>query len=424
MRYLPLIASIALVACTTVDDTELPTEPESYGEDLPVGELSAGDAKADGQWGHALDCKPLPELPPLEKPSLHLSIEGLTIRLYDEATGFEKVFPVGVGVIDHNPNKRTFGESLSAFPMLRYGHDFTVTPRSIQPCKTWHTPTGVPLFAGLPFISFSGNYGIHGPIDNYRSEHGGDLRRGFVSHGCFRMASADIRELYARIKGVAEVPVTLHREPERRADGTRVDIDQKWIGAECQSADDCGFDDAICQPNPYSGRGWCTLPCDGSCPDQAGRPTTMCVKNSEGNGVCVNRVQKENDACRDLDHFVPTSKSRYGSALIRDVCLPGTEGFVGDGCTETGDCLEGFTCHGAADNAPGQCVQECSRFCPDMPGYAGTFCVADDVLGESPQCLRTCDPSRNAPECGTGLKCTERSRAGQPEKTAHVCLPG
>ncbi len=425
MRYLVFSCCFALLACEGADDsTSEPPAPEEYGDDLPVGDLAAGDAKADGQWGHALECKQGPDLPPFAKPVIHLSIEGLTLRIVDEETGFEKVFPVGVGAINNRQSERTYGESLSAFPMLRYGERFTVTPRSIQPCKTWHGPSGVPLFAGLPFISFSGNYGIHGPIDNYRSAHGGDLRRGFVSHGCFRMESADILEVYARIKGVEAVPVYLHREAERHADGTRVDIEDKWIGAECGTADECGFSGAICEPNAFSGKGWCSMPCNGSCPDKAGRAMTMCVKNAQGDGVCVSRVEKQNQGCRDQDHLVPTSKSRYGSALVRDVCYPGTKGFVGDGCLATDDCLEGLWCSQKSEGKRGQCVQKCDRFCSDMPGYSTTFCVEDDAVGAGGNCLRTCSQGRNAPECGAGLDCAERSRIGQAEKTARVCVPG
>ncbi len=137
MRYLVFSCCFALLACEGADDsTSEPPAPEEYGDDLPVGDLAAGDAKADGQWGHALECKQGPDLPPFAKPVIHLSIEGLTLRIVDEETGFEKVFPVGVGAINNRQSERTYGESLSAFPMLRYGERFTVTPRSIQPCKT------------------------------------------------------------------------------------------------------------------------------------------------------------------------------------------------------------------------------------------------------------------------------------------------
>lgn len=414
----------ALAACEPEPESSDPgAETPSYGDDLPAGDLSEQDRKADGNWGHALTCKPIPDLPPLQRPEIHLSIEGLTLRLYDPATGFEKVYPVGPGAMDTNVRSRTYGESLSAFPLLATGQNrFRITPRTIQPCKTWHGPSGTPLFAGLPFLSFHGNYGIHGPIDNYRAAHGGDLRRGFVSHGCFRMAAPDIAEVYARIKGVAEVPVYLHREAERRADGRRVDLDEKWIGSECSADADCDFEGGVCAPNPYSGRGWCTARCEMFCPDKKGYPGSFCVADPNGGagGVCVNRLQSENAGCASYDHFVPAKVGRFGQpGFVRDVCRPGTGGFVGDGCLADGDCLDGLTC--AGDGERGQCVQACSRFCADLPGYPTTFCAADTGLSGG-QCVRTCDPDRNAPECGEGLDCVERSRFGQPTRKEHVCL--
>lgn len=76
------------------------------------------------------------------------------------------------------------------------------------------------MFAGLPFLSWSGNYAIHGPIDNFRAANGGTLRRGYVSHGCIRMPSADVLELYGRIKGVASVPVHVQRARDRKPNGS------------------------------------------------------------------------------------------------------------------------------------------------------------------------------------------------------------
>lgn len=59
------------------------------------------------------------------------------------------------------------------------------------------------------------------PIDNYRAPSGGNLRRGYVSHGCIRMEAAGVLEVYARIRGVGSVPVHVQRAPER--EGERVD---------------------------------------------------------------------------------------------------------------------------------------------------------------------------------------------------------
>jgi hypothetical protein len=58
------------------------------GRDLSLGELEAGDAKADGEWGSALTCKTIPDLPTLPRPEITISIDGHTLRLRDRTTGF------------------------------------------------------------------------------------------------------------------------------------------------------------------------------------------------------------------------------------------------------------------------------------------------------------------------------------------------
>ena len=227
--------------------------------------LTGDDGKADGEWGAALTCKTGPALPPLAHPEIFVSLDGLTLRLVDRSAGFEKIFPVGVGTRDTDPTSITYGESRSYYPIAAYAkQDFVIKPSTIQPCKVWWTDpeTGerLPVFAGLPFLSWSGSYAIHGPIDNYRAPNGGSLRRGYVSHGCIRMAAADVLEVYARIKGVASVPVHVQREAERTAAGGRVDA-APWIGSECRADADCAYPGGVCKPNRYSGRGFCSARC-------------------------------------------------------------------------------------------------------------------------------------------------------------------
>ncbi len=429
-RYTFFIALFALAGCAAEPESEESPVPEGLVEidDLPVGDQLPDDAKADGNWGSALTCKPLPDLPPLQKPKIFVSIDGLTLRLVDEATGFEKVFPIGAGQVDR-VGPVTQGESYSMYPVLRYGrNDFEITPSTIQPCKTWWTDPAngrrSPVFAGLPFLSWSGNYGIHGPIDNFTAPNGGNLRRGFVSHGCLRMESADILEVYARIKGVARVPVRVQREVERRADGTRIDIEQKWVGSECAADDDCNFDGGVCKLNKYSGRGFCTAKCTRSCADLPGQPTTFCVADPDdaSQGICVNKLAGQNPDCRAYDHFVPRRVSRFNQPATKaDVCLPGSRGWVGTHCFANRDCSAGNTCEGATDDAPGLCTQACTRFCTDQPGFPTTMC-ADEPAFAGGACLSRCTPMSNAPECVTGTECAERPR---PNGVAggFVCVP-
>ncbi len=393
------------------------------GSDLGLGDQLPDDAKFDGQWGDALNCKPVPNLPRLTAPKITISLDGLTLHLTDAATGFDKVFPVGVGAIDQDAGSMTFGESLSAYPLIAYRKsDFVITPASIQPCKTWwtdpETKAKSPVFAGLPFMSWSGSYAIHGPIDNFRAPNGGNLRRGYVSHGCVRMAAADVLEVYARIKGIASVPVHVQRDPERTTAGKRVDVAERWIGAECGSDADCNFTGGLCKQNKYSGRGFCTARCTTTCADRAGQPTTFCVADPDDatKGMCVSKVSAVNFECRPGDHLIASSQARFKQTTRATVCMPGSRGWVGDRCLADGDCHGGNSCKA------GFCAQPCNGFCPDEPARPWTFCASEPRLGGA-VCMRQCTPMSNASECAAGTDCLPRARANQSSVVKSVCVP-
>lgn len=425
MRHTAILLLSGLAACAAADDANLPDDDEAGEADLPLGELGGDDGKADGVWGAALTCKPAPNLPVLAHPEIIISLDGQTLHLIDRSAGFDKVFPVGVGAMDTVATSLTSGESLSYYPLAAYGkQDFTIKPSGVTPCKIWWTDPDsgqkLPVFAGLPFLSWSGSYGIHGPIDNYRAANGGDLRRGYVSHGCIRMAGADVLEVYARTKGLASIPVHVQREPERLASGVKVDVAQKWIGAECSADADCNFTGGTCKRNAFGGRGFCTAKCTAYCNDKPGAPATFCVADPDapGQGMCVNKESAQNAQCRNQDHFVAKTLSRFSQASVTArVCAPGSRGWVGDRCVAASDCGMGTSC------VNGTCTMSCDKYCSDAPGYADTFCVNDATLGTGGHCARTCTPSSNASECAGGMVCQTESRNGQPSVSKNVCLP-
>jgi hypothetical protein len=416
------IVLLASLGACAEDPTDDPIEEIA---DLGVGELGESDGKADGVWGAALTCKPPPNLPVLARPEIIISLDGLTLHLIDRTTGFDKVFPVGVGAIDTDATSLTAGESLSYYPLAAYGkQDFTIKPSGITPCKIWWTDPAngqkLPVFAGMPFMSWSGSYGIHGPIDNYRALDGGSLRRGYVSHGCIRMAGADILEVYARTKGLASIPVHVQREPERTAAGLEIDLAQKWIGAECSADADCNFSGGLCKVNAFGGRGFCTARCGAYCNDRAGQPSTFCVADPDapGQGMCVAKETAVNSQCRPYDHFVAKTLSRNTQpSVTAKVCVPGSRGWVGDRCVAATDCGSGTSC------VNGTCTMSCDKYCSDAPGYADTFCVNDATLGSGGHCARTCTPSSNASECAGEMVCQSEARNGQPSVVKNVCLP-
>ena len=423
MRRLATLFLAVGVACGATDDGDGAGD-DDLGGDLPVGALDEADAKADGDWGAALTCKDIPALPALPSPQITVSIDGQTLRLFDRTTGFDKTFPIGVGGIEDDDASVAYGESRSMWPVLAYGKaDFVIKKSGRTACKTWWTDaaTGekLPVFAGLPFLSWSGNYGIHGPIDGYRNANGGTLRRGYVSHGCLRMEAADVLEVYARTNGAAAVPVHVQREPERTAAGVRVDVTPRWIGSECTVDADCGFAGGECRVNPIGGRKFCSQRCTATCPDRANQPTTFCVADAErpGSGLCVPRQIAQNQGCRSYDHFVPRTAARFNRpAVTTTVCAPGAPGWIGDRCRADGDCQAGNRC------SAGVCTQACQSLCPDAPGYATTTCVTDAKLGAGGQCARTCSLTDNGASCAAGLMCAARPKLGGTG-TRNDCVP-
>lgn len=398
---------------------------DSDPNDLPVGDRLADDSKADN-WGAALTCKPVPSLPQLRHPKIVVSLDGRTVHVTDPETGYDKVFPAGVGAVETDEAEASFGESKSYYPIIATGqNDFSIKLANVSPCKTWwsdpETGEKSPVFAGLPFMPFFGGYALHGPIDNFRASNGGNLRRGYVSHGCIRMEAADVMEIYARIKSLVSVPVHLQREPERLADGTRVDLLQKWIGSECQVDADCNYAGGVCHGNHVGGRGFCSQVCGSSCPDRAGQPTTFCVADPDraGQGMCVAKVTAPyNVDCRPSDHMLPKVAPRNKQTVTATVCLPASRGWIGDRCDASNPCSTGNSCSPA-----GVCTQACVTSCPDLDGAPWTYCAKDAAIaGSGNTCVRQCTPASNGSECPADEACVARPRA-RDGKTMYACTP-
>lgn len=425
-------------ACEAEDDGTV-GGPE--GEELGLGEVD--DLKADGGWGAALTCKPLPNLPVLQKPEIVVSLDGLTLHLTDTATGFDKVFAIGPGVIDAGASLTpTSGNAPGGVFWLRLDKGFgreIPDARKTQPwyyaydCKYWWrdpaTRTNVPVFAGLPFLRLEGaptlGYAIHGPIDSYTTTSGGRLRRGYVSHGCLRMESADVLELAARLKG-KKVPVRIQQAVERRVDGTAVDLTPPWLMSECRSDADCPFPGGTCHRNDWALQGFCSAPCTRTCSlDRFGYPTSFCVADPEDEerGLCTVKADSLNDGCRRYPGFAKVvAEPRFSQPSVKaDVCLPGSGGWIGAPCFASTDCagLAGGRCEldGASVDRPGFCTVACTKTCPDRAGEAGTFCVAS---GKGGTCASRCD---RQDDCPAGYTCTPSvPRFGSPGTRTSVCL--
>ena len=210
MRLVSLISLLVLaVGCAEGldgDDPEVGTgEGVDYDQDNPNAPLD--DGKSD------LPRYMVPtDLPMLVAPEIIVSLDGLTVHLFDRATGFQAVYPAGVGM------KNSRGVSITPTGHFKSGANSNDS--------WWYVPrrTVPDYFGGFPFLrttarnSDGGNtYALHGPITE-------QLIRGYVSHGCVRMRGNDIVRLFWMVKPHASTPITIQKEVELDRNGKKVDV--------------------------------------------------------------------------------------------------------------------------------------------------------------------------------------------------------
>ncbi|MBA3395287.1 MAG: L,D-transpeptidase [Deltaproteobacteria bacterium] len=205
-----LLVALAFTAgCADVPDLDDPENGTGEGIDFDQENPDAplDDGKSD------IPRYTIPtDLPRLVAPEIIVSLDGLTVHLFDRTTGFQAVYPAGVGT------KNSAGRSITPT-----GH-FATGSNSAD--SWWYVPrrTVPDYFGGFPFLRLTAQnrdgantYGLHGPITE-------TLIRGYVSHGCVRMAADDIIRLFWMVKPHTHVPVTIQREVERDAAGAKVDV--------------------------------------------------------------------------------------------------------------------------------------------------------------------------------------------------------
>ena len=208
-RFL-LILSIAALAVGCLDAGE--GDPENgSGEGVDYDEENPGAPMDDGKSDAPRYTIPT-DLPVLMAPEIIVSLDGLTVHLFDRVTGFQAVYPAGVGT------KNSRGVSITPAGHFQTGANSADT--------WWYVArrTVPDYFGGFPFLRITAKnsagantYALHGPIT-------AELIRGYVSHGCIRMRGDDIVRLFWMVKAFPNTPVTFQREVERDAAGNRVDV--------------------------------------------------------------------------------------------------------------------------------------------------------------------------------------------------------
>ncbi len=110
---------------------------------------------------------------------------------------------------------------------------------------------------------------------------------------------------------------------------------EPWIGDPCESNEDCAFDSGgvpgFCftyDTESDGVKGFCSLPCEGYCPDLDGTAPTFCVQSLDpAAGMCVSKAYPINESCGKIpgtaateeDRFVGSSSAAHATALV---CMP------------------------------------------------------------------------------------------------------
>lgn len=349
-------AGLALAGCA-VGNME---EEEIYGhgetpENMAAGEGELYDENPYEPYSLGKADSPeyeIPEIPDLVNPEIIVSLDALNILLMDRATGYSRVYPTGVGKLGS-----------SGYSYTPVGH-FATGPDTND--NWWYMASRYypSYYDGLPFLRLTtlnsrglATYGMHGPVTS-------SLIRGYVSSGCMRMAPEDIIELFWAVRNHPSTPVSIQREWIYDAIGQRVDVGSEvilwepdeevsygasigpmetdepypselppFVGSPCTIDAECSFSSNGAQGWCYrygsdteAQRGFCTISCEGYCPDHPSHATTFCVE-SEGEGMCVSQSEVTNQWCEDLPGTVTESVSRFvGSSNApqteKFVCLP------------------------------------------------------------------------------------------------------
>ncbi|MFZ4736305.1 MAG: polysaccharide deacetylase family protein [Bradymonadia bacterium] len=132
-----------------------------------------------------------------------------------------------------------------------------------------------------------------------------------VSEG-FTFTSLDDTSTFPRLNGTTAPPVVT-----------------KFIGDVCVTDGDCGFS-IWNEAGKCHAAGFCTIPCEGYCPDQSGKAATFCVQDplqTVPTGICVPQATSANGHCADLPETLDASAERYiGSSTAQarsaEVCMP------------------------------------------------------------------------------------------------------
>jgi len=125
----------------------------------------------------------------------------------------------------------------------------------------------------------------------------------------------------------------LHFEAQGSSVGGGGNAPTPWVGTVCDTDGDCAFTAAgktgFCHTYSMSGDvtgGYCTVKCEGTCPDRSESAPTFCAADGAGGGRCVVKADVLNDTCHDIPGTLATEADRFvgesgSAAATAIVCL-------------------------------------------------------------------------------------------------------
>jgi hypothetical protein len=130
------------------------------------------------------------------------------------------------------------------------------------------------------------------------------------------VTSAELGNLAANEWSADELSACLYRS------------ERAFIGDPCGCQRDCDFYSGSSQGFCHSS-GFCSLKCEGSCPDILNRAQTFCIEDSQSLdvGICVPKASELNGHCADLPKTIDDQRERFigGSSAppsSAEVCAP------------------------------------------------------------------------------------------------------
>lgn len=433
VRYLAF-AALAFAGCDTtdgaIDDANESGGVATEGGGNPFDQINPAEVGPDLSKSDGNAYVPPTLLPPLEDPRIQVSLAGFTVELIDDATGFHKVYPTGVGALGSSGRSFTPVGEFTTHPDA--GNSWFWYARRYRPA----------YFDGLPFMRITAQnsrgyqtYGFHGPITD-------PLRRGYVSHGCMRMQADDIVELFTIMRQHPGAPVSIRAEKAFTPEGELIDVtpaDQDPVAAWRETV--CGERESGLGEVLPEGAHSDQILCDGSAEYtvevERGDRVQVLIEGSApitAQLTAGEAVEEGESSIEDGRHTLILSMrvADAGTASITIEGAPSTfdltvttaalgepvpaDGWVGDGCQAAIECGD-LDC--LSDLPGGLCTEACERFCPDRDGAAGTFCV-DLGFDDGGRCVATCDDDA---QCRDGYACTGMPRYNESATTRGVCVP-